>query len=88
MVKNIKNKKGLDKVPIRGLGGTIMQTGFDYVVEHFNQYATILLTDGYTDSLDLSKVKGNVLMISVGTKVPIARSNGKVKQIVLENDDK
>jgi predicted metal-dependent peptidase len=87
-VKNIKNKRGLEKVPIKGLGGTIMQSGFDYVVEHFNQYATILLTDGYTDSLDLSRVKNNVLMISVGTKVPIARTNGKVKQIVLENDDK
>lgn len=87
-VKNIKNKRGLEKVPIKGLGGTIMQTGFDYVVEHFNQYNTVLLSDGYTDSLDLSKVKGNVLMISVGVKIPIARSNGKVKQIVLEKDDK
>ena len=75
-------------MPIKGLGGTIMQTGFDYVVEHFNQYNTVLLSDGYTDSLDLSKVKGNVLMISVGVKIPIARSNGKVKQIVLEKDDK
>ena len=87
-VKNIKSKRALESVPIKGLGGTIMQSGFNYVVEHFNQYNTVLLTDGMTDHLDLSKVKGNVLMISVGTKVPIAKSNGKVKQIVLDKDDK
>lgn len=87
-VKNIKSKKGLESVPIKGLGGTIMQSGFDYVEKHFNQYNTVLLTDGYTDRLDLSRIKGNVLMISVGTKVPIARTNNRVKQIVLEADDK
>ena len=86
-VKNIKSKRGLASVPIKGLGGTIMQSGFNYVVEHFNQFNTVLLTDGYTDSLDLSKVKGNVLIISVGTKCPISRSNGKVKQIVLESSE-
>jgi len=70
---------------IHGLGGTVLQPSIDYVVEHYNEYNTVLLTDGYCDNLDLSKVKGRVLMITVGTKVPIARSNGKVKQIVLEN---
>ena len=83
-VKNIKSKRDLETVPIKGLGGTIMQTGFDYVVEHFNMYNTVLLTDGYTDSLNLSKVKGNILIISVGVTVPISSTNGKVKQIVLE----
>jgi len=87
-VKNIKSKRQLETIPIKGLGGTIMQTGFDYVENHFNQYPTILLTDGYTDSLDLSRIKKNILMISVGTKVPIARTNGKVKQIVLDKEDK
>jgi predicted metal-dependent peptidase len=87
-VENIKSAKKLQSLPIKGLGGTIMQTGIDYVVEHFNDLHTVLLTDGYTDSLDLSKLKGKLLIISVGVKVPIARSNGKVKQIVLEQSDK
>jgi predicted metal-dependent peptidase len=82
-VQSIKSKRKLETVPIKGLGGTIMQTGFDYVAEHFNQYNTLLLTDGYTDSLDLSRLKGNVLIISVGTECPISKSNGKLKQIVL-----
>lgn len=84
-VENFKKAKQLETMKIRGLGGTVLQPSIDYVVEHYNEYNTVLLTDGYCDNLDLSKVKGRVLMITVGTKVPIARSNGKVKQIVLEN---
>jgi predicted metal-dependent peptidase len=87
-VENIKSAKKLQSLPIKGLGGTIMQTGIDYVVEHFNEFNTVLLSDGYTDSLDLSKLKGKLLIISVGVKVPIAKSNGKVKQIVLESGEK
>jgi len=87
-VENIKNTKKLQSLPIKGLGGTIMQTGIDYVVEHHNDCNTVLLTDGYTDSLDLSRLKGRLLIISVGVKVPIARTNGKVKQIVLESNEK
>ena len=87
-VKNIKSRRQLESIPIKGLGGTIMQTGFDYVAQHFNEFNTVLLTDGYTDSLDLSRVKGNVLIISVGTECPISRTNGRVKQIVLDSGDK
>ena len=87
-VENIKSAKKLQSLPIKGLGGTIMQTGIDYVVDHFNEFNTVLLTDGYTDSLDLSRLKGRLLIISVGVKVPISRTNGKVKQIVLEGNEK
>jgi hypothetical protein len=48
----------------------------------------VLLTDGYHENLDLSKLKGKLLIISVGVKSPIGRSNGKVKQIVLDVNDK
>jgi hypothetical protein len=48
----------------------------------------VVLSDGYCDSLDLSKIKGKVLMISIGVKIPIARSNGKVKQIVVDINEK
>jgi hypothetical protein len=34
----------------------------------------------------LSKIKGKVLMVSIGVKVPISRSNGKVKQIMVEKE--
>ena len=59
-------------------------SAINLVADQFNEFNTVVLTDGYCDSLDLSKIKGKVLMISIGVKIPIARSNGKVKQIVVD----
>ena len=87
-VENLKSDKKLQSLPIKGLGGTVMQTGINYVVEHFNKFNTVLLTDGYTDTLDCSKLKGKLLIISVGVKCPIGSTNGKVKQIVIEGNEK
>jgi len=86
-VQNIKSKRHLASIPIKGLGGTALQPAVNYVVEHFNQFNTLILTDGYCDHLDLSKVNGNVLLISIGVKVPIARTNNRIKQIVVEKED-
>lgn len=86
-VQAIKSKRKLETIPIKGLGGTVLMPAVEYVVDHFNQFNTLILTDGYCDSLDLSRVKGNVLIISIGTKVPISRTNNKVKQIVIEKED-
>jgi predicted metal-dependent peptidase len=83
----IKNKKDLDNLEVVGFGGTVMQPSFDYVSEKLNKYNTVLLTDGYTDTLDLSNIKGNVLIISAGTKSPISNNpKGRLKQIIIEND--
>jgi len=87
-VENIKSKKQLESIPIKGLGGTCLQPMIDYIVENFNECNTVLLTDGYTDTLDFSKVKGKVLIISVGVKCPIGRTNNKVKQIVIDGSEK
>jgi predicted metal-dependent peptidase len=87
-VENIKSGKKLESLKIKGLGGTVMQKGIDHVVDNFNQFNTVLLTDGYTDTLNLSKLKGKLLIISVGVKVPIGKTNGKVKQIFVDNTDK
>lgn len=87
-VENIKSKRQLESIPIKGLGGTCLQPMIDYIVEHHNECNSVLLTDGYTDTLDFTKVKGKVLIISVGVKCPIAATNGRVKQIVLEPGEK
>lgn len=86
-VKKIKSKRKLESIPIHGLGGTCLNPMIDYIVEHHNDCNTVLLTDGYTDTLDFSKVKGKVLIISVGVKCPIGKTNGKVKQIVVEREN-
>ena len=84
-VENFKKKRQLETMRIHGLGGTAMQPSINHVVENYNDFATVLLTDGYTDSLDTSRLKNNLLIISVGTPCPITKSNGKTKQITVEN---
>ena len=86
-IENIKNKRKLETMVIKGLGGTILQPAIDLVADQFNEFNTVVLTDGYCDSLDLSKIKGRVLLISIGVKVPISRSNGKVKHIMVEKEN-
>jgi predicted metal-dependent peptidase len=85
-VDKFMDKKKVERMKISGLGGTALMPAVEYVAEHFNQFNTVCLTDGYCDSLDLSKLKGRVLIISIGVKVPITKSNGKVKQIVVDID--
>lgn len=87
-VEKFMDKKKIERMKISGMGGTILQPSCDYVVEHFNQYNTCILTDGHCDNLDLSKLSGRVLIISIGVKVPISKSNGKVKQICVDINDK
>jgi predicted metal-dependent peptidase len=87
-IQNIKNKRQLETTIIKGGGGTILQPAIDYVSEHFNDTNLVVLTDGYCDNLNLSKINGNILMISIGDKVPISKTNGKVKQILVEKTGK
>lgn len=87
-IQNIKNKRQLETTVIKGGGGTILQPAIDYVAEHFNDTNLVVLTDGYCDNLNLSRINGNILMISIGDKVPISKTNGKVKQILVEKTGK
>jgi predicted metal-dependent peptidase len=85
-VENFKSKRKLDTMKINGLGGTILQPGVDYIEKHYNEFNSVILTDGFCDSLDFSRIRGKVLLVSIGTQVPIAKSNGKVKQIIVEKN--
>jgi predicted metal-dependent peptidase len=87
-IQNIKSKRQLESMPIHGHGGTILQPAINMAVERFNNTNLLVLTDGLCDNLDISAVRGNVLMISIDTKVPIAKSNGKLKQIVVGRTEK
>ena len=85
-VDKFMDKKKIERMVISGHGGTVLQPAVDFVAENFNKFNTVCLTDGYCDTLDLSKLKGKILIISIGVKVPISRSNGKVKQICVDID--
>lgn len=86
MVRQINDTRKLKKIPIKGLGGTCLNPAILYVKENFNKLNTVILTDGYTDSLDFTGINGKVLILSVGNRCPILRSNGKVKQIIVEEN--
>lgn len=83
-VEEIKNTKKLESIKLAGFGGTVLQPAVNYVQEKFNDFNTVILTDGYCDSLDFSSIKGRVLIISCGQEAPIINSNGKIKQIVVD----
>ena len=83
-VLKIKSKKELEKMKIRGLGGTTLQPGIDFMSDKknkINMYNTVILTDGYTDSLNFQLVKTKTLILSTATDCPISFDNGRVKQI-------
>jgi len=85
-VKLIKSKRKLESIKIHGLGGTILMSAVDYVEKNFNQYNTLIITDGYCDSLDLSKLHGRVLIITIGKKVNIISGKRNVNQIQITLD--
>ena len=83
-VLKIKDKKQLGTMKIKGLGGTTLQPGLDFIVDKKNKiymYNTVILTDGYTDHLNFKTVKTKTLILSTAEKCPIAFDNGRVKQI-------
>ena len=84
-VLKIKDKKDLEKMKISGLGGTTLMPAIDYISDPKNKLYmlnTVILTDGYTDSLDFRKIKSRTLILSTAEKCPITYDNGRVKQIV------
>ena len=84
-VLHIKNKKEIEKMKISGLGGTTLMPGLDFISDPKNRisgFNNVILTDGYTDSLDFKNIKSRTLILSTAEKCPITFDNGKVKQIV------
>jgi len=83
--EDIKNMRDLERLKIRGGGGTRMQPGIDYICENYNQYNTVLLTDGWVDSLDWSNHNGKVLILTTADECPITRNPKKsLKQIWID----
>lgn len=79
-VKNISNKNQVKKIKIKGLGGTTLQPAIDYCLKNYKDYNTVLLTDGYTDTLDFSKSKHKNLVITNGVN-PSIKGNCKIMKL-------
>jgi predicted metal-dependent peptidase len=86
-VKNfevIKQKKQLEELKILGLGGTIIQPAIDFIIENkMNNLGTIILTDGYTDTLNLNKL--NKVIIATTRKFCDVIGGKSVKQFIIKD---
>lgn len=87
-VEEIKSMRELERLKLKGFGGTILQPAVDLLAKDFNQYNTVVLTDGYTDQLNFSKHSGKVLIITAGSECPISHKPKKgLKQIIVKEDE-
>lgn len=75
----IDDKKGIKNLKICGLGGTTLQPGLDYIAEKFPKYNTCIITDGYTDTLDCSRLNKTIVVTSDAE--PPVIGNVKIVQI-------
>lgn len=84
-VTKIKNKNELKKFAIKGGGGTCLQPAVDYIKDgknRLNKYPTVLLTDGYTDTLNFPN--NDFMIISCHVECPISSQSCKVQQIIIQ----
>jgi len=87
MVEDIKTKRDLQKVMIKGMGGTVLQPAINYVADPKNKlysFANVILTDGYTDTLNFSEIKGKTLILTTAQKPQYSDPKGLVKCIQID----
>jgi len=84
----IRKMSQLQHMTIEGLGGTYLSPGLKYIADNkeLNKLNTVILTDGETDKLDMTGVKGKVLILSTHKNCPIMENTSKVKQIIIDSD--
>ena len=81
-VFEVKSAEQLDALNLRPGGGTILKGAIDRIAEQYNDQNVVIITDGYTERLDLSKLKGEVLVLTTGVEVPVSETNGRVSQLI------
>lgn len=89
-VEDIKNKRDLEKVVIKGMGGTALQPAIEHINNPTNKIHTfnnIILTDGYTDNLNFSNTKGKTLILTTGVKPKYNDPKGLVKCIEIDLEE-
>ena len=89
VVEEIKTKSELQKLIIKGHGGTKLQPAIDFIADSNNnldKYNSVILTDGYTDTLDFTNVKVRVLILTTAKIPNIIAPIGNVKSIAIDVD--
>lgn len=78
-VITIKNNNQLKNIRLKGFGGTILQPSIDVIVKEYPDSNTLLITDGYCDNLDMTKLRGKVIILTTGIDVVYKGNN--VRQV-------
>ena len=87
MVEDIKNKRDLQKVVIKGLGGTTLQPAVEYIVNPKNKlysFNNVILTDGYCDVLNFTEIHGKTLILTTAQAPKYSDPKGIVKCIHID----
>lgn len=86
-VTQISSITEFKNIEMKGFGGTILQPAVDYVMNthSLKNLNTLILTDGYTDSLSLEGMK-TVVILSSGTQCPIQTEPRKLRQVIINRD--
>lgn len=87
-IETISSMRDMQRMDIKGLGGTMLQPAVELIAssKEYNKYNTVILTDGYCDTLDLNILKGKVLAITCGTEIPLNSKPKKgYKEIIVES---
>ena len=83
----VKNMNQLQKVKIKGGGGSTLQPSIDYISDKRNKIYknnTVILTDGHIDKLNFKNIKTKTLILSVSKKCSLSYDNGKIKQMIVK----
>ena len=86
-VSQIKSVRELQKEKIVGLGGTTISPALQHIADDskMSRLPTLILTDGYTDRLETSRLKKQCLILSTETECPVD-SGVRVRQIVIDKE--
>jgi predicted metal-dependent peptidase len=84
--KRIRNVRDLEKLKLYGFGGTTLQPAIDNICKSKKRnLSCIVITDGYTDTLNFSQYTGPVAIVSVGVPAPVIKGNKQIKQVSLND---
>jgi predicted metal-dependent peptidase len=89
-VYSIKNKRDLQNIKIVGLGGTTIQPAINYIndpIHKLNLYNTVILTDGYTDTLNFNESKKKFLILSTSKVPPMVDNKSLSKTILIDKEN-
>ena len=87
MVEDIKTKRDLQKVMIKGMGGTTLQPAVEFINDPKNKlhsFNNVILTDGYCDVLNFTNVHGKTLILTTAQKPKYSDPKGIVKCIQID----